>query len=56
MNPPHAANARLLIRPRPGRANRATIARPRLFALLDDLSPVTLIAAPTGYGKSVLIG
>ena len=31
------------------------VARPRLFALLAELRPVTLISAPAGYGKTVLV-
>jgi len=37
------------------RQRNAFVTRPRLFALLAELRPVTLIAAPAGYGKTVLI-
>lgn len=32
-----------------------TIARPRLFALLSELRRLTLVSAPDGYGKTVLV-
>lgn len=55
MNTLHDARTQPPIQHATMRASRTTLARPRLFALLDDLSPVTLVAAPAGYGKSVLI-
>lgn len=40
---------------RPLRQRGALIMRSRLFALLEVLRPVTLISAPAGYGKTVLV-
>lgn len=40
---------------RPLRQRGALIMRTRLFALLEMLRPVTLISAPAGYGKTVLV-
>ena len=37
------------------RQRGAIIMRPRLFALLAERRPVTLISAPAGYGKTVLV-
>jgi LuxR family maltose regulon positive regulatory protein len=37
------------------RQQSATIARQRLFTLLAELRPLTLVSAPAGYGKTVLI-
>lgn len=41
-----------LQRPRPA---AGTIARPRLFALLTEQRPLTLVVAPTGFGKTTLL-
>lgn len=40
---------------RPPRARGSLVARPRLFTLLAEPRPVTLISAPAGYGKTVLV-
>jgi LuxR family maltose regulon positive regulatory protein len=37
-----------------GRQQSKIILRPRLFALLAELRPVTLVVAPAGYGKTAL--
>ena len=42
-------------RVRPLRQRGNLVARPRLFALLAKLRSVTLVSAPAGYGKTVLI-
>ena len=41
-----------LQRPHPA---AGTIARPRLFALLAEQHPLTLVVAPAGFGKTTLV-
>ena len=40
----------------PPSARPKRIARPRLLARLDENRPLTLIAAPAGFGKTTLLG
>ncbi|MFO7635257.1 MAG: hypothetical protein R6W76_22115, partial [Caldilinea sp.] len=37
------------------RLDGAIIARQRLFALMAEMRPLTLVSAPAGYGKTVLV-